>query len=275
MTGTHGETQRKRCGRGAWGPAGVGGGELQIWAIPGLLLQATIACVVIVLKAWRPRAPGPPRLCAGAAAFAFRAFFFVFFSSPSSLWSVRCLCSRGEGQFEEKYGRRKTLAWPRSCVTSPLYHRPAVFFFFVFCFFGVFALSSPSLSLCHAWIWKTGNAEEFTSSLILAMGSWPENTSSNFCLYWSSCVFSACCSSHQAPSGFFGDHSPLSKSPPRPSIFLFSLHSGLKDFIWPHPGLHSDFYQMLLSWFNPCQRKKKEEEEEKGFREEQIIITSV
>lgn len=75
-----------------------------------------------------------------------------------------------------------------------------LFLFRCFFLFGVFALSS--LSLCHAWIWKTGNAEEFTSSLILAMGSWPENTSSNFCLYWSSCVFSACCSSHQCLQGF-------------------------------------------------------------------------
>lgn len=35
---------------------------------------------------------------------------------------------------------------------------------------------------------RTGNAQESTSWLILALGSWPENTSSNFCLYRSSCL---------------------------------------------------------------------------------------
>ena len=58
------------------------------------LLQATIACVVIVLKAWRP-GPGPPPVDWGP-----RLSLSELFSS--FLWPVRCLCSQGEGQFEEK-----------------------------------------------------------------------------------------------------------------------------------------------------------------------------
>lgn len=106
---------------------------------------------------------------------------------PSFLWLVRCLCSQGEGQFKKKYGRRKTLPWHCSCMTSPYTAALPFSFFLSFSVFSCF-MFSWQLSVSCADL-KTGYAEEFTSSLILAMGSWPENTSSNFCLYWSSCVF--------------------------------------------------------------------------------------
>lgn len=52
---------------------------------------------------------------------------------------------------------------------------------------------------CHARVY----AQESTSSLILALGSWPENTSSNFCLYRSSCLRLSVPSLSQAAWGFF------------------------------------------------------------------------
>lgn len=155
--------------------------------------------------------------------------------------------------------------WPLPCTTALLSFS---FSFFVFFKFGVFALSSLSVScldLKNRQRWGIYILANFSDGFL---------TRKHILQFLSILVllrlFRLLLLS-PAPSGLFADHSALSKSPPRPSIFLFSLHSGLKDFIWPHPGLHSDFYQMLLSWFNPCQRKKKEE---KGFREEQIIITS-
>lgn len=147
-------------------PGGEGGGLLESWAIPEL--QATIACVGIVLKAWRP---GLWIVVLGPQFSLSKLFPF--------LWLVRSLCSWGEGQFEKKEGGRKTWPWHRSCVTSPTCHRPSIFF----CFMSSWQPRASRADL------KTGNASEFTSPLILAMGSWPENTSSNFCLYWSSCVF--------------------------------------------------------------------------------------
>lgn len=88
------------------------------------------------------------------------------------------------------------------------------------------------------------------------MGSWPENTSSNFCLYWSSGFFSASCSSHQRLRGFCrwfrsqSLHQDLQFS-------YFSLHSGLKDFIWPHPGWHSDLYRRSSHGLICARQKKK------------------
>lgn len=55
-------------------------------------LQAVIACVVIVLKAWRPGPELPPvDCCARGLRLSLSDLL------PSFVWVVRCLCSLGEG----------------------------------------------------------------------------------------------------------------------------------------------------------------------------------
>lgn len=167
------ERQRKSGGGSearwwGWGWRGLAGDLSHTRA----LLQATIACVVIVLKAWRPGPEPPPVDC---CVWGPRLSLSELFSS--FLWLVRCLCSQGEGQFKKK---KENITMALFMYDLSLYRHP---FFFCFCLMFHWQLSVSCSDL------KTGNAEEFTSSLILAMGSWPENTSSNFCLYWSSCVF--------------------------------------------------------------------------------------
>lgn len=194
-------------------PGGEGGGLLEIWAIPEL--QATIACVVIVLKAWRP---GLWIVVLGLQLSLSKLY-------PSFLRFVRSLCSWGEGQFEKKYGGWKTWPWHRSCVTSPQCHRPSIFFFVCF-------MSSWQPRASRADL-KTGNALEFTSLLNLAMGSWPENTSSNFCLYWSACVFPLMLLS-PAPLGLFlGGVVFLRMIPFNSSQSLFSVFH--PHYLRPHP----------------------------------------
>lgn len=80
MTGMHGETEKERGGGGeAWRRGWGLRGFAEDLSHTRALLQATIACVVIVLKAWRP-GPEPPLwtvVCGG------RGFRFQSFSPPS------------------------------------------------------------------------------------------------------------------------------------------------------------------------------------------------
>lgn len=56
----------------------------------------TLACVVIVLKAWRPGPEPPPVDC-----YAWGPWLSFSVLSPSFLWLVGCLCSQGDGQFKK------------------------------------------------------------------------------------------------------------------------------------------------------------------------------
>lgn len=94
MTGMHGETEKEPGQREAWWCGWGLAGDL---SHTRALLQATIACAVIVLKAWRP-GPEPPPVdsCVWGPWLSLSELF------PSFLWFVTCLCSYGEGQFEKK-----------------------------------------------------------------------------------------------------------------------------------------------------------------------------
>lgn len=160
MTGMHAEKEKEQGESEAWWCGWMWRGLVGDLSHTMALLQATIACVVIVLKAWRPGPESPPEDC---CAWGPRLLLPEFF--PSFLWLVRCLCSQGEGQFKKKE-EGKTSPWYCSCMTSPYTAAlPFLFFFSFFCFM----FSWQLLVSCADS--KTGNAEEFTSLLILAMGS--------------------------------------------------------------------------------------------------------
>lgn len=170
------------------------------------LLQATIACAVIVLKAWRPETEPPPvDCCMWGPRLSLSEIFLSF------LWLVGCLCSRGEGQYERSKEEGKHYRGTVHCDPS-LYCGSSIFIFFF-----MFSERPLSLSCVES---KNGNAVEFTSLLILATGSWPENTSSNFCLYWSSCVFPLLLFLSPALQGTCRLFGCLN----RPSVFYFHYH---------------------------------------------------
>lgn len=89
MTGIHGVTGGGRGECEAWWCGWGLAGDL---SHSKALLQATIACVVIVLKAWRP-GPEPPPVdcCVRGPRLSLSELL------PSFLRFVRCLCSLGEG----------------------------------------------------------------------------------------------------------------------------------------------------------------------------------
>lgn len=101
------------------------------------LLLATIACVVIVLKAWRPRLQrGPPLVCVCGFRFFgglfFSPFFFSLLPLPLACGLLDVFVLGAKVNWRRNKERRKTLAWQRSCVTSPSYRRPAMFKFSFF-----------------------------------------------------------------------------------------------------------------------------------------------
>lgn len=155
--------------RDAWGDAekrlvGGGGGQRERGplVLPGIgaadlsqtraLLPATIACVVIVLKAWRPPLlRGPPLVCVCVCVrlslfgnFFFLIFSFFFFSPlPPACGLLDVFVLGAKVNWRRNKERRKTLAWPRSCVTFPSYRRPAMFKLSFFSFsFPLFSLIS-------------------------------------------------------------------------------------------------------------------------------------
>ena len=227
MTGMHGETekeQREGGGRERGLVVRMGGGWRGLAGrfepYQGFTAGHNSMCGDCVEGlASRARALPPGTVVCGG-----RGFRFQCFSPPScGLLDVFVLGAKVNLKRNKEGG--KHLPSHCSCVTSPF--TTALPSFFVLC--------SSGSSQCHARTReeKNGNAEEFTSSLILAMGSWPENTSSNFCLYWSSCVFSSAASLTSAP-GLLQDYSALwvsSGRPPPALIFLFSLHSRREDFL--------------------------------------------
>lgn len=195
--------QRKATRRGqseAWWWRGLAG-ELNHTRA---LLQATIACVVIVSKAWHPGPESPPEdRCAWGPRLSLPGPF------PFFLWLVRCLCSRGEGQSKDER-RRKTI------TTSPCAAalHSSVFSSFCFMFSGQLLVSCARSKNRQRW-----------GIYILANFSHGFLTRKHILQFLSILVFLRLSVAVSLTSTGLLQMIVLLTSPPGPSIFLFSLSS--------------------------------------------------
>lgn len=147
------------------GPAGVAGGwSCRFEPDQGFTAGHNSMCGDCVEGLASTAAAGPSAgVCVRLSLF-WRSFFsLLFFLSllplPLACGLLDVFVLGAKVNWRRNKERRKTLAWQRSCVTSPSYRRPAMFKFsfflllsfpllFSFRSFFCFVLSS----LCHAWI---------------------------------------------------------------------------------------------------------------------------
>lgn len=203
MTGMHEETELGE----AWWQWRVWRGLAGDLSHTRALLQATIACVVIVLKAWRPGPEPPPRrlLCMGAAAFTSRVF------PPScgllDVFVLRAKVNLNRKKKEKLHGT--VHVWP--LPTPPPFH---LFYFLVFYVLAACSVIRKFKNWQHWGIYILTN---FSNGFL---------TRKHILQFLSILVFlrlSVAVPLTTSPGLL--QIILLHKSSPGPSIFLFSLHS--------------------------------------------------